>query len=140
MVVGFCGGLLFLFVPETFWDRAPEPRSRKGTGNFSKISLFSHKKQPHEDTKQLAAQVDGSLEETKIDRMNSSKTGRGALPNRPILARRGTPSRSLHVGFVPSDLEDDEAQDEEVLSDGSPVDPASPLSSTVEPLGPPSTG
>jgi hypothetical protein len=29
MVVAFCGVLLFFFVPETFWDRAPVPRSRK---------------------------------------------------------------------------------------------------------------
>lgn len=26
MVVGFCGVLLFFFVPETFWDRTPRPR------------------------------------------------------------------------------------------------------------------
>ncbi|KAL1837356.1 hypothetical protein VTJ49DRAFT_3967 [Mycothermus thermophilus] len=30
-VVAFCGGLLFLFVPETFWDRAPIPRAAKKT-------------------------------------------------------------------------------------------------------------
>ncbi|KAK4466733.1 major facilitator superfamily domain-containing protein [Cladorrhinum samala] len=29
MVVGFCGILLLLFVPETFWDRAPRPRKKK---------------------------------------------------------------------------------------------------------------
>ncbi|KAL2020199.1 hypothetical protein VTK56DRAFT_8625 [Thermocarpiscus australiensis] len=29
MVVAFCGLLLFFFVPETFWDRHPIPRSRK---------------------------------------------------------------------------------------------------------------
>ncbi|KAF2149581.1 MFS general substrate transporter [Myriangium duriaei CBS 260.36] len=29
IVVGFCGILLFLFVPETFWDRAPLPKKPK---------------------------------------------------------------------------------------------------------------
>ncbi|KAI1501678.1 major facilitator superfamily domain-containing protein [Biscogniauxia marginata] len=29
IVVALCGGLLFLFVPETFWDRSPTPRSRR---------------------------------------------------------------------------------------------------------------
>lgn len=29
MVVGFCGVLLFFFVPETFWDRTPRPHTSK---------------------------------------------------------------------------------------------------------------
>jgi MFS family permease len=29
IVVGFCGVMLFLFVPETFWDRTPRPKSRR---------------------------------------------------------------------------------------------------------------
>ena len=31
IVVGFAGILLFCFVPETFWDRTPRPRSRRPT-------------------------------------------------------------------------------------------------------------
>ncbi|KXX82601.1 Protein HOL1 [Madurella mycetomatis] len=34
LVVAFCGVLLFFFVPETFWDRAPVPRSRKTRPGF----------------------------------------------------------------------------------------------------------
>jgi hypothetical protein len=41
MVVGFCGTLLFLFVPETFWDRAPVPRSRKPSGRPSFLRRLS---------------------------------------------------------------------------------------------------
>ena len=35
MLGAFGGSLLFLFVPETFWDRAPLPRSRVDRRNFS---------------------------------------------------------------------------------------------------------
>ncbi|KAJ4415831.1 hypothetical protein N0V85_002537 [Neurospora sp. IMI 360204] len=34
IVVGFCGFLLFLFVPETFWDRVPHPRKKSSRPNF----------------------------------------------------------------------------------------------------------
>jgi len=33
MIVGFCLALLFLFVPETFWERAPEPKNTKNNPN-----------------------------------------------------------------------------------------------------------
>ncbi|KAK4189164.1 major facilitator superfamily domain-containing protein [Podospora australis] len=39
MVVGVCGILLFLFVPETFWDRAPRPRKKsKRPALFPRLS------------------------------------------------------------------------------------------------------
>jgi hypothetical protein len=44
IVVGFAGVLLFFFVPETFWDRTPSPKSRRPTAhrtisNISNIIL-----------------------------------------------------------------------------------------------------
>ncbi|KAF2477326.1 MFS general substrate transporter [Lindgomyces ingoldianus] len=36
IVVGFCFALIFFFVPETFWDRAPRPRGRSHTRTRSK--------------------------------------------------------------------------------------------------------
>lgn len=41
IIIGFSGVLLFFFVPETFWDRAPVPRKR----HPSRINL--HKHHPH---------------------------------------------------------------------------------------------
>jgi MFS family permease len=38
IVVAFCGFLLFFFVPETFWDRAPQPRKLKKSR--SRPSIF----------------------------------------------------------------------------------------------------
>ncbi|KAF2747479.1 MFS general substrate transporter [Sporormia fimetaria CBS 119925] len=36
IIVGFCFFLIFLFVPETFWERTPVPRGRSQTQNPSK--------------------------------------------------------------------------------------------------------
>ena len=38
LIGGFCFVLLFLFVPETFWDRTPRPRSRRPTAGQRSIS------------------------------------------------------------------------------------------------------
>ncbi|KAI9675040.1 MAG: hypothetical protein M1817_001446 [Caeruleum heppii] len=41
MIVGLCFFLLFFFVPETFWDRAPQPKKRHlGAGGHSASSIF----------------------------------------------------------------------------------------------------
>lgn len=41
IVVGFCGVLLFFFVPETFWDRTPIPKSARRDGR--RPSFFSRR-------------------------------------------------------------------------------------------------
>ncbi|KAI0805078.1 major facilitator superfamily domain-containing protein [Xylaria sp. FL0064] len=41
IVVGFCGTLLFFFVPETFWDRTPIPRSSRRV--VKRPSFFSRR-------------------------------------------------------------------------------------------------
>jgi hypothetical protein len=38
LIAGFCLILLFLFVPETFWDRTPRPKSRRPTIGHRSIS------------------------------------------------------------------------------------------------------
>lgn len=40
IVVGFGGLLLFFFVPETFWDRTPRPKSRRPTARRSFSNLL----------------------------------------------------------------------------------------------------
>lgn len=42
IVVGFSGILLFFFVPETFWDRTPRPKSRRPTAHRSISNLLHH--------------------------------------------------------------------------------------------------
>lgn len=41
MIVGFCLFLMFLFVPETFWDRTPRPRSKSRFASLSNLISFS---------------------------------------------------------------------------------------------------
>src|SRR6187551_2632989 len=44
MVVALCGVLLFLFVPETFWDRKPIPKvARKGSHRPNFFRRYSSK-------------------------------------------------------------------------------------------------
>ncbi|KAF2738359.1 MFS general substrate transporter [Polyplosphaeria fusca] len=42
IVVGFCFFLIFFFVPETFWDRAPRPRGRSRHGKHLHMHLPGH--------------------------------------------------------------------------------------------------
>ena len=41
-MVGFSGTLLFFFVPETFWDRTPRPKSRRPTVHRNFSSSLQH--------------------------------------------------------------------------------------------------
>lgn len=41
MIVGFCLFLMFFFVPETFWDRTPRPRSKKRFASLSNLISLS---------------------------------------------------------------------------------------------------
>jgi MFS family permease len=50
IIVGFGLSLLFFFVPETFWDRTPRPKSRRSTmGNKSVSSLIQRRNQHQEE-------------------------------------------------------------------------------------------
>lgn len=126
MVVGFCGGLLFLFVPESFWDRTPVPKSRRQSKNGSRFSLFSYRRESHTHHEDLSAGHDnrqiGHADQEKtatIDPVNRT------LPSRPALAHRHTSTRVLHVGFAP-DTHQEESGDR-IGRDGA-GDPGSPLS------------
>jgi len=46
IIVGFGWCLLFLFVPETFWDRTPRPKSRRPTVHRSLSSLIHRPQHP----------------------------------------------------------------------------------------------
>ncbi|GKT45945.1 putative MFS-type transporter [Colletotrichum spaethianum] len=79
MVVAFCGVLLFFFVPETFWDRTPVPKSRKP----SRRPSFGRRQSSRRDIPQGSADV-----------ITASAS--------PALQSPHTPShhKDLHVGFA----------------------------------------
>ncbi|RDW76997.1 MFS general substrate transporter-48 [Coleophoma cylindrospora] len=89
MVVGFCWILLFLFVPETFWDRTPRPKDRTHAGS-RRASVFSFL-HPKKSNPTLGVQTDGAIED----------------PGQTQVASR--PHRSLHVGFAPGELDSEES-------------------------------
>lgn len=55
IVVAFSGALLFFFVPETFWDRTPRPKSRRPTmRNRSVSSLITRRKSRPAENQEVA--------------------------------------------------------------------------------------
>ncbi|CAK7273977.1 hypothetical protein SEPCBS57363_005926 [Sporothrix epigloea] len=109
IVVGACFFLLFVFVPETFWDRTPRPRdharSKKSSRKSSQLHLGSHGG-TSELALDLEEQVGGDVQTH--------------LP-RPQLPHRNT--QNLHVGFaVP-----DENAEQDQLSEGIGRSPTSPI-------------
>ena len=98
MVVGFCFLLMFLFVPETFWDRTPRPhtKSRKtGLANISKI--FHHSSGMQDEKGVLSAGGDGPSDMRRLAIGNSaSSVGSG----RATIAERRQQRNAQHVGFA----------------------------------------
>ena len=107
MVVGFCWVLLFLFVPETFWDRTPRPKSRHASKNNSRLSLFRQKMTSHVSNhlhpqlKRAPAsnQVDGSGD-AYVEKPPTAHSAAEPALRRPSEVHR---NRGLHVGFAPED-------------------------------------
>lgn len=109
MVVGFCFVLMFLFVPETFWDRTPRPHSKKkktGMGNLSKI--FSYDQNEEKGT--LPTGGDGSMDMRKLAIGNS--VGRSG---HATIAERRQQRHAQHVGFVDQGQDHGETKDEAVM-------------------------
>ncbi|KAI9757376.1 MAG: hypothetical protein M4579_003490 [Chaenotheca gracillima] len=101
MVVGLCFFLLFFFVPETFWDRAPRPKPRRPglASHRTMSSIWRHKSHP------VASGADGDGDHGK-DRNTEVAPAHPATIDEPgtIAHRRRT--RNTHVGFAPTDAEE----------------------------------
>lgn len=111
IIVGFCGILLFFFVPETYWDRAPVPKPRGSSRPTSLLRRFSR---------------------------SQSRPATAAVPEVHVGSdspRRGT---GLHVGFK---LDSDPPRHSQPTSPVSPASPAhSPLSGPAAPTASPVSG
>ncbi|KAB8290406.1 hypothetical protein EYC80_010839 [Monilinia laxa] len=101
MIGGFCWILLFFFVPETFWDRTPRPkrararsRSRKGSNISQIIHQLGSFRRPSFQV-DVSHQLDGTEGDLQPTRSPA------------IQIRPAEPTRSLHIGFVPDDLNSD---------------------------------
>jgi hypothetical protein len=100
IVVGFCWVLLFLFVPETFWDRTPRPKHRRGSQD--RPSLFGLRKLSHTQSHPLTRAGDSSTNDTDLRPAVTSPAAPTSMIKGDGLRR---PPRSLHVGFTAKDLE-----------------------------------
>ncbi|KFY05247.1 hypothetical protein O988_00144 [Pseudogymnoascus sp. VKM F-3808] len=111
MIVGFCGVLVFFFVPETFWDRTPRPRGRTLSRLPSVVQMYhsvasTHRKKAKSDGDGLDEGKDITSPESNLATPSAVDTPGRPYP-RPGLSRKKTP---LHVGFsVPSSRHEDGA-------------------------------
>jgi multidrug resistance protein len=104
IVVGFCFFLIFFFVPETFWDRAPEPAKRHNrTRSKSPGKHHSHFHLPGMHHKKTAdgsqAQQAGSVPATPTITSPLESPG-----EHPVKRQRNT----HHVGFAEPDPTENE--------------------------------
>ncbi|RFU34858.1 hypothetical protein B7463_g1486, partial [Scytalidium lignicola] len=93
IIIGFCWFLLFLFVPETTWDRTPRPRDRSRSKKRSSRNLFGHGALPPDQQQDQVTPGD----ENKLNL------------RRPPLSQR--PTQDLHVGFAPAEGGNDNEKD-----------------------------
>ncbi|KAF6222877.1 hypothetical protein HO133_000928 [Letharia lupina] len=116
MVVGFCFVLMFLFVPETFWDRTPRPRSRilrPGLAGLSRI--FHHTSNAQDEKGGLSAGGDGPSDMRRLAIGNSASA---AGSGRATIAERRQQRNAQHVGFADQaqkESEDSSEKDDAVL-------------------------
>lgn len=108
IVVGFFGCLLFLFVPESFWDRTPVPKSRRGSkhpgskhGSRLTLNLFhpfgSHKDVHHTAGSERPVSPNNAILEKEAA---VEPPERIATPKKVVIANDTYPHRDLHVEFA----------------------------------------
>ncbi|KAI3341114.1 major facilitator superfamily domain-containing protein [Ustulina deusta] len=94
IVVGFCGILLFLFVPETFWDRTPIPKSsRRVVKRPSVFRRMSSARQGVPRASEAAGVTTASTEQLAHEDSDVKPT-----EEKQEVAR---PAQQRHVGFAP---------------------------------------
>ncbi|KAL8641764.1 MAG: hypothetical protein Q9228_001455 [Teloschistes exilis] len=109
IVVGFCFFLMFFFVPETFWDRTPQPqhKSHKPKSTLKSISGFFH--HPHHDRKNKSSTGgDGVADTPQV--IVTEPTASIQATNTTIAERRRQRG-THHVGFADAiTIEDEETE------------------------------
>lgn len=106
MVVGFCFVLMFLFVPETFWDRTPRPHTKSKKTTFASLSaIFHHSTNERNGT--APAGEDGAVDLRKLATGNSA-IAKGS--DRPTIADRRQQRNTHRVGFADNAVTEEEDQ------------------------------
>ncbi|KAF8862589.1 MFS general substrate transporter [Acephala macrosclerotiorum] len=103
MVVGFCGCLLFLFVPESFWDRTPVPKSRRASkhhGSWHNVTLFSSRSSHKAAHRDADNEANGNQDDAVLEKDAVNDHENPTTPKKAVLASGAQPHRDLHVGFA----------------------------------------
>ena len=96
VVVGFCFFLMFLFVPETFWDRTPRPHAKSKKTTLASLSAIFHHP-PHDKGGSAPTGGDGTLDMRKLAIGNSALA---TSSDQLTIAERRQQRSSHHVGFA----------------------------------------
>ena len=142
MVVGFSGVMIFLFVPETVWDRTPVPkkkkrekRTRRSKSPFASIASLRHRslRPPSEKNhnSQIEHPADASAE--KLDLANAVSDAE----HPPTIAERRKQKQQHRVGFMENvemvqEEADSDAKSSTVIGSDSQTDPAKSDNPEVE--------
>jgi hypothetical protein len=99
IVVGFCGTLLFFFVPETFWDRSPVPRDRTKP---KRPRMFSRKPSHAPPTPAVHEKKENPVllpagDPEKVEAQAHAHEEADIAPATPNHSRQ----KHAHVGFAP---------------------------------------
>ena len=98
IVVGFCFVLMFLFVPETFWDRTPRPHSKIRRTCITGLSKVFHPTSSSQDEKRrLSVNGDGG---SVMRRLAIGNSALAVSPGRATIAERRKQRNAQHVGFA----------------------------------------
>ncbi|KAI1870812.1 uncharacterized protein JN550_004958 [Neoarthrinium moseri] len=134
IIVGFSGILLYLLVPETFWDRTPLPKSRKPT---KRPSFFS-RRSSRNVIPTMIKHPDSHHPTTEGAELAH---GPEAAPEDPTSSTHHHRHRGAHVGFAPSvehEHSADVAAGPAIGGSGAVSDNAAPAVEVVKPEGVPS--
>ena len=121
MVVGLCFVLVFLFVPETFWDRTPRPHTKGRRHPLASLSkIFHHGDHEKKSTADLSG--DGASSMRNL-----------AIGNSGTIAQRRHEKNAHHVGFAGDAQPAVEGVDVESGADKNSQHETSPANKDVEP-------
>ncbi|KAF5237728.1 hypothetical protein FAUST_5908 [Fusarium austroamericanum] len=118
MIIGLGAVLLFLFVPETFWDRTPHARPKHPSKRPSFLRRLSSR---HQQVQRPAEEEKVLEPEREEHSSEASPTQDGRQSPAPSHHSHHQRARNLHVGFAGPDAADKETAAPEVDSDSPKV-------------------
>ena len=117
MVVGFCFVLMFLFVPETFWDRTPRPHSKSRRTGLANLSRVFHPTSSVQNEKgELSAGDDiGGDGASDMRRLAIGNSASAAGSGHATIAERRRQKNAQHVGFADQVQKESESEKDEAV-------------------------